>query len=214
LASLANRSEAPIGLLIAVVAAPWRSKEVACFVKIGGREVRARKIWPSRGTWRHAQAILVTPHQRDTTVDSTLDRRIASCQSFRQLLEGLRHPDPNHRIASIRSLVAIRNGNAVERAKIIDALLDLLSDHRPDEYPYSGFMCDEEEPAVLVCNEAALALVSAGYASTMQAVFEKARAASFAVSPTQAVDCISQDATSAGRCDAERSITIELSAES
>src|SRR6266446_2767355 len=91
--------------------------------------------------------------------------------SFERLIAGIRDPDPNHRIATIRSLADGSRGFSEEqRQQIVVELLPLLEDDSTDTYTYGFFMCDEEEPASRVCDEVTIALESTfGYADTRPA---------------------------------------------
>jgi hypothetical protein len=118
----------------------------------------------------------------DAAMSSTIDRRKNNVQPFKRTLRGFGHPDPSRRIASVRAVATAQTRTEEERARAVAGLLYLLHDGSTGSYLYSGFMCDEEEPAVRVCNEAALALVlSFGYADTVAAAFNKARAAGYPV---------------------------------
>lgn len=82
----------------------------------------------------------------------------------------LRHQDPNRRIAAVQSLGRVDKGwTEDEEEQVVAELMRLLGDESISTYSYGGFMCDDEEPTVRVCDAAERALLSIFGRSTARA---------------------------------------------
>jgi hypothetical protein len=96
-------------------------------------------------------------------MSATINRRDLDRAMFERLVEELHHPDPNRRIAAVRALADAAAGwGGEERARARAALAALLGDEGAETYTYGRFMCDEEERAARVCEEATRALARLG----------------------------------------------------
>jgi hypothetical protein len=87
----------------------------------------------------------------------TPERR-CSLSALDRLLAGLKHPDPNNRIAALRSLDGELARTPAERHRLYAAVIGLLDDQAQDDFCYACRQSDEEEPAVTVGQEARAAL--------------------------------------------------------